>query len=190
MRDQNVTYAKCVGILLMVLCHAGTNVWQLIPFISMFHMPLFFFLSGYCLKESHFDNPSRFVRKRLKGLYWPYLKWSLVFLALHNVFVSLNLYGNVGTQWAEASVQPYGLREYIVRLSGVVFAMKGHEQLLGGYWFLRELFVGSVISFALLWLLHIAKHYVYMRNGVLLLFGGVFCLRLSYCLMPFALKLR
>ena len=50
MRDDKVTIAKGIGILLMVAAHAGIPD-VISRFIVMFHMPLFFFMSGYCFKD-------------------------------------------------------------------------------------------------------------------------------------------
>lgn len=48
MRDDKI--AKGIGMLLMVVAHAGIpNMFSC--FVYMFHMPLFFFMSGYCFKE-------------------------------------------------------------------------------------------------------------------------------------------
>lgn len=92
-RDNNVTIAKGIGILLMVAAHAGMpDVAS--RFIEMFHMPLFFFMSGYCLKEQYLSTPNTYINKRIKGLYVPYVKYSLLFLILHNLFYYLNIYNN------------------------------------------------------------------------------------------------
>ena len=50
-RNENVSLAKGLGIILMVLGHTGFSYYGN-GFIYMFHMPLFFFLSGYFLKRS------------------------------------------------------------------------------------------------------------------------------------------
>ena len=60
-----INIAKAIGITLMVIGHAGCPSW-LHDFIYVFHMPLFFFLSGYCLKESHVSQPWQFSVRRLK----------------------------------------------------------------------------------------------------------------------------
>ena len=74
----------------MVLGHAHFsrygNAW-----VNMVHMPLFFFFSGYCFKEKYLEHFFTFLRKRIKGLYWPAVKWGLLFLVLHNVFFHLYL---------------------------------------------------------------------------------------------------
>ena len=56
MRDDKVTIAKGIGILLMVAAHAGIPD-MVNRFIVMFHMPLFFFMSGYCFKEKYLLPP-------------------------------------------------------------------------------------------------------------------------------------
>ena len=83
MRDESITIAKAIGIILMVVAHAG------IPdmfnhFIVMFHMPLFFFVSGYCFKEKYLSTPAVFVLKRIKGLYVPFVKYSLSLVSNKN----------------------------------------------------------------------------------------------------------
>lgn len=79
MRDDKVTIAKAIGILLMVAVHGGMQKYGA-DFIVMFHMPLFFFVSGYCFKEKHLNSLPQFVKKRIKGLYKPYINGRSFFL--------------------------------------------------------------------------------------------------------------
>lgn len=183
-RNQDITCAKAMGIMLMVLCHAiFTDAWHVQPVVAMFHMPLFFFFSGYCLKTEYFDKPHVFVWKRVKGVYWPYLKWSVVFLLLHNVFVGLNIY-NVKYGFSGMVSEVYDTREISERLWSVAVQMLGHEQLLGGYWFLRVLFLGSLVSFAVLWAVDAVCRKIEVRYACGLLIGGgtllTLCLMLNY----------
>ena len=91
MRDNSVSIAKAFAIMLMVLAHTWFmdigNKW-----INMFHMPLFFFMAGYCFKDKYLADFKSFAIKRVTGLYKPFVKWSFVFLVLHNVFFYLNIY--------------------------------------------------------------------------------------------------
>ena len=52
MKDNSVSIAKGIAIILMVLAHTRFseygNYW-----INMFHMPLFFFFAGYCFKDKY-----------------------------------------------------------------------------------------------------------------------------------------
>ena len=48
-QNNTITDLKGMAIILMVLGHSGCNILSLMPYNYMFHMPLFFILSGYCL---------------------------------------------------------------------------------------------------------------------------------------------
>lgn len=167
-RDMAVTHAKATAIMLMVLCHAMAYD---VPFIYMFHMPLFFFLSGYCLKTEYFAKPHVFAWKRVKGVWWPYAKWSVVFLLLHNLFFGLNLYNGEYGYKGEGS-QLYAMTDITERLQNILLHMHGYEQLLGGYWFMRALFYGCIIAFGLLWIINIANRRVKLKHAYGLLLGG------------------
>lgn len=66
MRDEKLVIVKAIGIVLMVAGHADL-LTPIARFIYMFHMPLFFFVSGYCFKESHLNSSANFINRRLKG---------------------------------------------------------------------------------------------------------------------------
>ena len=55
MRDHGVSIAKGIAIILMVLAHTRFSQYGGF-YINMFHMPLFFFMSGYCFKEKYLDE--------------------------------------------------------------------------------------------------------------------------------------
>lgn len=50
--NDTITYMKAVGIMLMVLAHYS-NFLFIYYTVYMFHMPLFFIVSGYCFKEKY-----------------------------------------------------------------------------------------------------------------------------------------
>ncbi len=152
-RNLNVTYAKAIGIILMVLGHAGCGLPKLVDVVYMFHMPLFFFFSGYCFKEKYFDQARVFLRQRVKGLYWPYVKWSLLFLLLHNLFFHLNIYNATYGKNSNCD-HLYSLEEIAYKVYVIVTHVEGHDPLLGGFWFLRTLFFASILSFAILYVAH------------------------------------
>ena len=91
--NPSVGYLKALGILLMVFGHSG-NTNHINHFIYMFHMPLFFIASGYCFKDKYLSTPRKYIYNKVKGIYWPYVKWSLLFLLLHNVCFNLHLYSD------------------------------------------------------------------------------------------------
>jgi len=143
-----IGYLKALGIMLMVLGHSG-NTLHVNDFIYMFHMPLFFIASGYCFKEKYLSAPRQYLYNKVRGIYWPYVKWSLLFLLLHNVCFHLNLYSDQ-YGWKEYVSHLYTPHEFLHLAKCIVFKMKGHEQLLGGYWFMNALFFGSLIAWPII----------------------------------------
>ena len=146
MRDNSVTISKALAIMLMVMVHARCPIWAQ-HYISMYHMPLFLFMSGYCFKESHLADTKGFIIKKFKTVYWPFVKWNLVFILLHNLFFYFNIY-NVNYPFHGTPSHPYDIAETIEKAFYIIFTMSGCEQLLGGFWFLKALFWGNIIFFA------------------------------------------
>lgn len=148
MKNDSISILKGFGILLMVFVHAGCPKF-LHDFILMFHMPLFFIASGYCFKEKYLQDNKTFILHRIKGLYFPFIKWSLIFLALHNVFFYLNIYnGSYGFQGQVSYL--YAWQDFAKDALYIVTKMTNNSQLLGGYWFLREMFWGTIMSLFLM----------------------------------------
>lgn len=148
MRDDKITIAKAIGIILMVVVHAGLPQMEA-NFIIMFHMPLFFIVSGYCFKEKYLSNNTDFIKRKIKGLYIPYIKYALLFLLLHNLFFHLNIY-NDSYGFKNGVSHIYSIKEYIIKAFHIITGMWDHEQLLGGYWFIKQLFLSSILSFFIL----------------------------------------
>lgn len=133
--DPSVSMAKGIAIILMVLGHIGFSDFGG-RFIYMFHMPLFFILSGYCFKESYLNDFLLYARRRLKGAWWPYVKWGLLFLTFHNVLTRLGIYGNYYTSFD------------FIKKGALVMIMNHTETMLGGYWFLHDYLIASFVTYA------------------------------------------
>lgn len=139
-RSDTVNMAKAVGIILMVIGHSGCPQW-LHDLIYVFHMPLFFFLSGYCLKEHYLDQKLLFARKRMKRVWWTFVKWNLLFFALNPLFFHVG----ITNEWYALDALPQVLSQ--------VLTMRLWHELLGPYWFLRYLLLSSFAVVGLCWLL-------------------------------------
>ena len=63
--NPTLSIAKALCIILMVVGHSGCPAY-LHDWIYLFHMPCFFLISGYLLKDRYIDNLKLAVRKRLK----------------------------------------------------------------------------------------------------------------------------
>lgn len=138
-RDNTVTIVKAIGIILMVWGHAMVWGSPVCNVIYTFHMPLFFLMSGYCFKEKYICDAKQFVVRKLKGIWIPYVAFSLIFLALHNVFTQIYIYD---AGWT------YGWKDFAWHASRIVTRMSSSEYLLSPFWFLKELFWGNLIFYA------------------------------------------
>lgn len=155
-RDKSIDIAKAIGIILVVLGHAG------MPHSSVmfrFHMALFFALSGYCFKDNYLDTSEKliqFIVKKIKGLYIPFVVFNLGTLFLRNFFIRIGIYTNkmefldapkvgAGNSYGVSNLLPFSeMKPWILN----VLKFSGESQLGGATWFLRVLFGISV-----LWLL-------------------------------------
>lgn len=116
----------------------GHTMSPLGGWIYAFHIPLFFLVAGYCFKEKYCKDVKTFTRHRIKGLWWPFVKWNVIFIILHNALFTFGIYE-----------ESYTLQQTAKQILKTFF-MTGAEQMLGGYWFLAGLFLTSMLSWGLL----------------------------------------
>ena len=156
-----ISIAKAIGIILMVIGHSGSPE-MINRFLYLFHMPIFFLCSGYFFNEVP-DTTSFtfFFQKKIKGLYIPYLKWSLLFLVLHNLFFQINIYNSLTHSYF------YSTSDFLKQLVKTIF-MTDFELLLRPFWFIKELLFASILI-AMLSLIR-AKVFPKLRNELLLFF--------------------
>lgn len=93
-RIEYIDIAKGLGILLVIIGHIiwGDNYKMpgyetICNFIYSFHMPLFFVISGLCIKESKELTKETFL-KMIRAYLFPYAVWTLIYMA---VFTALEL---------------------------------------------------------------------------------------------------
>jgi acyltransferase len=97
MRLHWVDSLKGFAIFLVVLGHIGYIPPDLAAYIYSFHMPLFFFISGYLLNfDKYYKNTNLFVSNKIKSIMLPYLFFVILsYLWLSMIYIyqanSLNL---------------------------------------------------------------------------------------------------
>ncbi len=124
----------------MVVGHSGGPGF-LTKFIYSFHMPLFFIASGYFFSTKYLNDKLLFAQKRIKGLYVPFIKWALVFLLLHNLLFKINL---LNAQFGGSFL--FTPKEILNKSFLIITTMGSYEtSILGTFWFLRSLFVASIL---------------------------------------------
>ena len=86
-RLEYIDIAKGIGILLVVIGHSidGHHLPGL--YISSFHMPLFFILSGLCFNESKYPHFIPFLEKRIKTLLLPLAYFTVIMLILSTLLL-------------------------------------------------------------------------------------------------------
>ena len=154
-RDPVLDSMRGIGIVLMVLGHAG---FPGSSFIYLFHMALFFMLSGWFFSPYAGENIhrlARFARRKVLTLWLPFVAANTVFTLLTNPFLKMNiltgderildLAGNIVTT-------PVTPKDIIGRTAHwCVF--DGGTQLGGAMWFIQALFQISLLYAAVEFLL-------------------------------------
>ncbi len=153
---RNTNLSICKGIAIILMCAGHTEChWFIINFIYLFHMPLFFIAAGYFFNKKYEQDPWLFCKKRFKGLYVPFVKWSLLFLVLHNLMFKIGILNEQYGNWENGVTHPYSLHDFYQRLVHIIFSMAGYDEFLAGaFWFFRALLVASIVFIILYKLLH------------------------------------
>lgn len=145
-KDSSVSMLKALGIILMVSGHAYvcSPVEQI---VGLFHMPLFFFASGYCFKIKYLDEAWTFCIRKIKTIWWPTVKWMTIFILLHNVFMWMGTYDD---RTLLPGQMPYSIYSFSVmweKIWNVVSKLQNEQPMIGGYWFMHQLWWGTLISY-------------------------------------------
>jgi len=130
--------ARGIGIILVVLGHTFLPK-PLASIIYSFHMPLFFFLSGYLFayaKQMHETDFVSFIKKRVKTLILPYIVFSLFTYSYWLMTEKLIIY--------KSNLSPYTPLEVIATSIGI------NEYTNGALWFLTCLFIVEIFFFVLI----------------------------------------
>ena len=77
-----VDYYKAIGIFLIVLGHAVFNFTDLTCFLFLFHVPIFFFISGFLEKTSPCPIMV-YLKKSFISLIVPYFIWNILSFVFH-----------------------------------------------------------------------------------------------------------
>lgn len=133
-RNKTISIAKAIGIILMVIGHVFDKESWGVHYIYMFHMPLFFVLSGYFFKRpTNLKDVRLYIWKRIKGLYFPFIKWTLFFILMHNFLFHFQIGDGV-----------YDVHSIAVNIFKSSVTFVGTEPVLVGFWFLKALFTAAV----------------------------------------------
>ena len=128
--------AKAFAIILVVIGHSSTNI-RIVNFIYLFHVPLFYFISGYFYKDEYSKNTFDFFCKKIKHLYIPFIKYEFIFMLLHNTLLDLHIY-DIST------IPYYNLPDYLPRIAQIL-TFRQTELIAYPFWFIGSLFIVNII---------------------------------------------
>lgn len=121
-RDIQVDIAKGLGIFFVILGHLISYDAPLFRWIFSFHMPLFFFLSGYVFKHNS-ENLGMNIKKTLCSLLIPYF-----FMCLLGLAVTIVCSKTILPEWGIQSVK--------VTLMQIFYFVQPESLHVGQIWFL------------------------------------------------------
>lgn len=139
-RIHYISFLQVIGPVLVILGHSTNSMpssdWYYVftkEWIYLFHMPLFFFVSGYLftfkggLKNTEYD---KFIKNKFKRLIYPYLFWNISFIIpklISQGYIDDNISFNLNT------------------ISELLLVPR--QNILGHTWFLVALFIIFTFSF-------------------------------------------
>lgn len=172
-----ITYAKAICIILMVLGHAGVPLW-LHRFSCLFHMPLFFFVSGYLFKASHLQSFPSFVAKKARGIWKPYVLWTCFSILIHNIV--LHPLQIVDTQYTSTQI--------LIKMLSSLGMISTESYILPGFWFLRDLMYALLMAWCIIKVSSLLKtsllQKLYMSLAIVACLLVAICLNLSWIWIP------
>lgn len=135
MRDQYVDVVRGMAMVLVVLGH---TLMPAMPYIYMFHVALFFFVTGYLFHWRHAEAPVSFLLGRWRRLWVPYALYAVAAVLLHNAFFAGGVYQAVSVGPFPSPQALYGWKEVVLgSLSALVFTHG--ENMTGALWFIEPM---------------------------------------------------
>lgn len=183
-RSTYVDIAKGIAIIAVVLLHVNYVFPENRLFFTSkllgwaWHVPVFFLLGGFFLKEEKLLKPWPFIRGKIRSLYLLALYIYLPATLLHNLFLSIGWY-QPEIDYGGKHVQLWDTKEYIVGVVKTVLCA-GREPLMGAMWFVYVLLFGlcgySLLSWCLKNLTNTEKQYEGSRLVAVLVLQIVSCI--------------
>lgn len=139
--------AKGIGIIMVCIGHACTNQGSvgdckyadIIRFVTLFHMALFFFINGMLYHPKYSEQPVKGMLKKFRAYYVPFVTYNILFWVLHNLFAKLHL---ISGELDPKDYAYHGARQYITSLVKSIVGFR--QRFAGAMWFLEALIVISL----------------------------------------------
>lgn len=85
-----VDVLRCLGIFAIYLGHFGEAAGKLYPFVFIYHVPLFFFVSGFFGDIKYKQSLFKFIKKKFVNIMIPYFIFSFLFEIINALIHNYN----------------------------------------------------------------------------------------------------
>lgn len=147
-RDNIIDGMKGLAIVFMVMGHSG---FLFTPFFYLFHMSLFFMISGYLWNDKNVKDISsmkQYLFRKIKSLYIPFVLWNQFILLCNNLFIRFHIYSDSlelsNTVEGIIYHQHMGIQN-MIKPYCKMFLFRTDMELGGATWFLAALFIVSIM---------------------------------------------
>ena len=184
-RDITIDLIKGLGIFLMVAGHAEIGCKG---FIYLFHMAIFFIASGYLYNSenstSSIKTVGKFIFKKFKSLWFPFVIWTSLFTLCNNLFINLNIYTDNPLLLKYINGPYIHTTEYlsfsqIIKNIFKAFFLSNSTQLGGAFWFIstlmKLLIVYCIIDFLVRKIFQKNDLFIQSIISIIFLSAGYYC---------------
>lgn len=155
--NEKINIAKALGMILVVAAHSCGPAY-VTRFSYLLCVSIFFVCAGYCFNTKYLEDQTTFVKKRFKGIYLPFWKWSVFFLVFNHLWFYTGILSEKFGNSAGGVQHPLSFKAGLQALWSITFNMSGYDQFLcGAYWFFRAFFVASLMWILVMSVLNATK---------------------------------
>lgn len=155
-RYQWVDALKFLAIFAIFLGHLGTKSGKLYLFVYSYHVPLFFFISGFFALKDMEKSLWEYTIKKFQQLIIPYICFSVISVVFYGLLRNMEIRQILGV-----------IVDYMLGIRNTLIS--------GGLWFLPCLFIVSILFFAI---------YKILKSRVLVMLGVVVIFVTSRTVLP------
>lgn len=169
-RSLSVDIAKGIAIIAIVFGHinfAYPHLKLIMPediLFRLWHVPVFFILDGFFIKEEQINQPIFWFKKKFYSLYLKILYFYIPAVFLHNIFINIGWYS---LNSSDPIINIYSYSDFIKHLV-LSICLAGREPIVGPMWFVYVLFMALIGLSVLSWTINKLVNDTHMRQYVLL----------------------
>ena len=141
-----IDICKFLAITIMCLGHIGVPA-NISDLLHIFHMPVFFLLSGICFKAEKYTDFPMFLKARCKTLLIPHLFWSITMYIVWRMYCKFSMLG-----------RPVSFPSFL----WMILTKDASDVQFGGFgviqWFFTSLFFAELLFYSVLTISQKCKH--------------------------------